>query len=401
MSTRTPYRQFAFAIVVLLSLCINDTLAAEQNFEFSGFGRVVGGAITDKNLSFKGYDDSLSFKQQSLVGIRADYSLTDNISFVGQAIGYSANNSDSGIQWLYLNYQATNNWSFKLGRQRIPFFTYSDVVDVGFAYPWISPPTQVYTNYVFSDFDGLSSRYDFVNKSISGAVTAYYGVFEGDIFVSNQKRPTDVKYIAGIATELSWQGFDFSAAYHQGSAKVKNSELEPLVSTLRQLGFVDSALSLQIDGVATFAKLGLAYETFDYYFRTELTQIDSKVHFVPKVNAAYLSVGYHFSDVLLHATYATSSAKYNEFPNEIPIGLNPQLDGLAFGYQQVVNFLPVDALDSVTIGTRYDYSTNIALKLELSFLNAKEGDRGFFDEIPNDSGVRHSTLYQVAVEWVF
>jgi hypothetical protein len=386
---------------MLLSFAGHTAAIAKQDLEFSGFGRVVGGAITDKDLSFSGYDDSLSFEQQSLIALRADYSMSDNISLVGQAIGHSADTRDSGIQWLYINYRASNNLAFKLGRQRIPFFTYSDVIDVGFAYPWISPPLQVYTDYVFSEFDGISSRYDFINKSISGTFTAYYGVFDGDIFVAADRRKADVEYVTGVVAQATWLGLDFSAAYHEGDVKVDNPELAPFINSLQQLGFNSSASALGIDGAATFAKLGVAYETFDYFIRTEWTQIDSEIHFVPKVSAAYVSAGYHFSDILLHATYASSTAKYKEFPNEIPVGVAPQLDALAFGYQQVVNALPIDALDSLTFGARYDYSTSIAIKAELSFLDAEEGDRAFFDAIPNDSGIRHSTLYQIALEWVF
>ena len=156
-------RWLSYVTVMLLSFAGHTAAVAKQDLEFSGFGRVVGGAITDKDLSFSGYDDSLSFEQQSLIALRADYSMSDNISLVGQVIGHSADTRDSGIQWLYINYRASNNLAFKLGRQRIPFFTYSDVIDVGFAYPWISPPLQVYTDYVFSEFDGISSRYDFIN----------------------------------------------------------------------------------------------------------------------------------------------------------------------------------------------------------------------------------------------
>lgn len=400
MYTRIKHKGTVFAIAIFLSVASQSTATA-QDIEFSGFGRVVGGTITSENLSFNGYDDNLSFDQQSLIGLRADYRISDDISLVGQLIGHSADSRDSGIQWLYLNYQATSNWALKFGRQRIPLFSYSDVVDVGFAYPWITPPTQVYTNYVFSEFDGLSSRYDFVNKSISGTFTAYYGTFDGEVFVSNARQETDAESIVGAVAEVSWSGLDFSAAYHQGDVKVKNPQLEPLVNALRQFGFNNSASALEVDGLATFAKIGVAYETFDFFVRTEWTQIDSKVHFIPKVSAAYISAGYYFSDILMHATYATSDAQYKTFPNEIPFGIDPQLDALAFGYEQVVNTLPLDALDSFTLGARYDYSTSIAIKAEIAFLDPEEGARGFFNAVPSDSNDRQSTLYQLAIEWVF
>ncbi|MBF7074863.1 hypothetical protein ISG33_15785 [Glaciecola sp. MH2013] len=387
--------------ILALALASLPSLADDSSFEFSGFGRIVSGAIDDDSLSFVGYDNELSFSEQSLLAIRGDFSYSEKLSVVAQVLGHSGESRKSGVQWLYLQYEPTTNLSFKLGRQRIPFFNYSDVIDVGFAYDWISPPIQVYTNYVFSDFDGLTSRYKYSASSITGSLNAYYGFFEGELVVSGDRREADVQYVFGLAGDAQWRNFLFSAAYHEGSVSVINQELSGFQDVLRQLNFLQSANSLDIDGNASFYKLGLSYETIDYYIRSEFTAIRSDILFVPDLDAGYLSMGYHFPAVLLHATLASSDAQYGSFPSEIPFGVNPQLDALGFGYQQVINSLPVDSLDSFTVGIRYDYTINIALKAELSFLSGKQGDRAFFDVIDSTSQKPEALLYQFAVEWIF
>jgi hypothetical protein len=44
------------------------------------------------------------------------------------------------------------------------FLNCGDIIDIGFAYPWITTPQQVYTTYVFSSFDGVLVSYEFVDK---------------------------------------------------------------------------------------------------------------------------------------------------------------------------------------------------------------------------------------------
>lgn len=375
--------------------------AEESRVEFSGFARAVVGHLDDDNLSFLGYDDQYSFGEQSLFALRGDISLNDKVSLVAQAIAHSGDSRDSGIQWLYLDYTPTQNLAFKLGRQRLPFFNYSDVIDVGFAYPWITPPTQVYTTYVFSEFDGILSRYDFASKSVSGSVGAYLGTFDGDIRVSGQLLPVTVDYVVGLLASINYQNFTFSAAYHVGDVNAQTQDLDEFQNTLSMLNFTRSADELTIDDKASFFQLGASYNSLHFFVETEFTKIDTDSAFTPKVDAAYLTLGYNFSPFSVHATIASSTARYAVATNEIPLGISPQLDGLHFGFEQIFAALPIDSLASLTLGARYDWRHNVAFKAEVSALKGNDAERAFFDVVDTTKPEREALLFQLAAEWVF
>jgi hypothetical protein len=391
------------SLLVGISLLMHGTVQAEESsgVELSGFARAVVGHLNDDNLDFLGYDDEYSFSEQSLIALRADFTLSDSISLVAQAIGHTSEARDSGIQWLYLDYQARPDLSFKLGRQRIPLFNYSDVIDVGFAYSWITPPTQVYTTYVFSEFDGLLGRYDFATKSISGSVGAYVGQFDGDIRIVGQEQDTKVDFIGGVFSSLNYDNFTFSAAYHKGSVEAEILELSAFQDLLRLFNFHRTADELSIDDEASFFKLALSYNSLDFFVESEFTKINSESTFIPEVNASYIMLGYNFSPFSIHATIAQSKASYRDPINEIPLGVNPQLDGLYFGFEQIFAALPVDSLKSFTIGARYDWKYNVAFKAEVTALNGDDNERSFF--VVRDPAVseREAVLFQIAAEWVF
>ena len=94
-------------------------------------------------------------------GLSVDLSLRlGNVNWSVTAQGLFRSDSttvsgESGLEWLYLTYTPTTNLQIKIGKLRTPFFTMSDFSDVGFAYPWINPPQQVYDTYLFKTFNEL------------------------------------------------------------------------------------------------------------------------------------------------------------------------------------------------------------------------------------------------------
>ena len=104
---------------------------------------------TDTKLHVNTQLNSISIDNESLIGLQADYQIIDDLAITGQLIGHSGNKRDSGIEWLYLTYTPSNTLKFKLGKQRTPFLSYSDVIDVGYAYPWATLPQQTYPRHFF------------------------------------------------------------------------------------------------------------------------------------------------------------------------------------------------------------------------------------------------------------
>lgn len=137
--------------VMLICFSFSTFVSAESddNLQFSGFARVVVGYLDDAQADYLNYDNSISIDNESLIGLQADYQIIDDLAITGQLIGHSGNKRDSGIEWLYLTYTPSNTLKFKIGKQRTPFLSYSDVIDVGYAYPWATLPQQTYPRHFF------------------------------------------------------------------------------------------------------------------------------------------------------------------------------------------------------------------------------------------------------------
>ncbi|GAB2690447.1 hypothetical protein GCM10027170_22800 [Aliiglaciecola aliphaticivorans] len=114
-----------FCSLIFLGISPSAISKDNEKLQFSGFARVVLGYFDDENAEYVGYDNSLSVDKQSLLGIQGDYLFSDELSFTGQVVGFTDEQRNSGLEWLYVTYAPSNAWQVKLGRQRIPFFNYS------------------------------------------------------------------------------------------------------------------------------------------------------------------------------------------------------------------------------------------------------------------------------------
>lgn len=369
--------------------------------EFSGFARIVAGYLDEDDATFLGYDNSLNFDQQTLIGLQADYQINDNLSVTGQAVARTGDDKDSGIEWLYLTYSPAKSLRFKLGRQRTPIFNYSEIVDVGFAYPWVSLPQQVYRTFLFPTYEGLHGQYEYNGREVSIGLEAYTGGIERDFTANGQVLDTDIDNLRGMVGNIGYGGWNFRASYHRGHADIEQPELNAFSDQLRQLGFTQSANSIKTAGVGRFYQVSAFYENVDYFFRTEVMQIKADLSLAPKTKGYFVSGGLNFYPVVVYASFAKDINRYGKMSSDIPIGLSPQLDALAFGYQQVFSQSIDNDTKSYTLGLRWDWKQNLAFKAEATFLEENNALQGLFTSRDVNKFDGQAMLYQVAMEWVF
>jgi hypothetical protein len=103
------------------------------------------------------YNNSFSLTPESRAGVQVNYALTDQANLVGQVVARSAT-SAAELTWAYGSYKLTKNWEIQVGRKRIPLYYYSDFQDIGVAYPWVSPPPELY-GWDATNYNGGSLRY--------------------------------------------------------------------------------------------------------------------------------------------------------------------------------------------------------------------------------------------------
>lgn len=373
-----------------------------ERFEFSGFGRVVGGYMDASGAEYEGYSNTVSFSQQSLFALQSDITINDKLSLSGQLLAHSSEKRDSGIEWLYVNYEPTQNWRFKLGKLRTPFFRYSDVVDVGFAYPWISPPQQVYSGFLFSNYEGATGTYRVNVNTANLEFEIYGGKYNGEFTRIDDPVDLKVNDIRGIILSVNSGNLALRVSASTSSDfDVDIPEFRQFSLALQSAGFTENAESLSFDGEVEAYQANINYDTLNYFLAAEWVKISSGLLVIPELNSYYFSAGYNFYPFQAHVTYSVSDNSYATLVNSVPKGVSPQLDQLSNGFDLVVENLPNYTLNSLTLGLRWDFHHNTAAKAEITFLDGVAGENSFFSNITNPDFDRKATLYQIGVEWVF
>lgn len=396
-----------YKTLLLCFLLLGSRLTYAQDtftdrFNFSGFGQVVAGYLDEADADYQGYSNEVYLGEQSLFAIQADFTVNSKLSISGQLLAHSASDRESGLEWLYVNYEPSANWRFKLGKLRTPFFHYSDVIDVGFAYPWITAPQQVYSGFLFSNYEGATATYLRSYENFNFEVEAYYGVYSGSFTRAGQETPFDVDEIKGLIFSVNNGNLNMRVSAIQSSDfDAGIPDFDEFANILELSGFSENADAFRFDGKATAYQANINYDTLDYFAAAEWIKITSDVLAVPQLEAYYVTAGYNFDPFQVHLTYSQSSSSYNVPENQIPVGIAPQIDQLSFVYDQITSSLPLYNLDSVTLGARWDVRHNVALKAEMTFLRGEEGEGSFFSNITEPSFDRASTLYQFGVEWYF
>ena len=314
-----------------------------SGFKVSGFGRIVGGYLDTSDAAYLDYSDEIQFDSQSLAAIQADWQATDKFSVTTQLLAHSNSDTKSGIEWLYLTYQLNDNWQIRAGKQRTPFFHYSDVRNVGFAYHWINPPQQLYNGVLFPTYEGVNVNYRIGNEEIQASIEAYWGSFNDEYEIADLIIKPDVTNLHGFIGRISRQNLQFTLAFHRGDIDVTLQELEDFRTILQSAGYSMSADSLSPEGKVEVLTAGLSYHNFDYFVEAEVMKLVGEPSAFPDMLSAYLTTGIYSPPMTYHVTVATSTASYPDPINEIPLGLAPELDYLSTTYESIFDqfaFLP-------------------------------------------------------------
>lgn len=388
--------------LVCLGLVSASASAESDKLELSGFGRIVAGFIDDPNVSFEGYENRVSLNEQTLLALQADYHLLDNLTITTQVLAHTSSERDSGIEWLYASYIPHSNWLIKGGRMRTPFYHYSDVIDVGFAYPWISPPQQLYSAFLFNQYDGASIIHNFAMGNVSGSIEGYYGSFNGDTQFQERRYGTDIDGLTGVVVNAMYNtNWRFRASYSNADFAVDLAEITGFAKQLRNFGFVQSADSLTMQGEFDIYQVGLALDELDYNLAWEWMKIASNTVLAPNIESYYVQGGMVFQSLTVHLTYADLSTTPSPPAADIPVGLSPNLDQLYYAYQSIFAQIQAADLKSITLGLRWDAGVNVAFKAEVTHYRGALGI-STFQPVANASEFdERVNMYQFGMEFVF
>ena len=375
-------------LATALSVALVNT--AQANIRINGFANFVGGtASEDRVISptqdpLYGYDDKISFREESLFALQASGDVNDRMSATVQVLARGENDFDVDFEWAYLTYRVTNNLAVSAGRFRNPLFRISDSLDVGYSHHWISAPQAVY-DVPFNDLDGFRLDYSDFAGDWEYKLGAAFGTFENEISAGTIEGDTTYLVSAEIANE--W--LNLRAVYGSANVTFNQAELNTRIEgELRDVAPGLADFLLMEDDTAEFLGIGVQIDTFDWFIGGEYTIIDIEESYTPEDKAWYVTAGFR-------AGKWTPSVTFQSFEGDEVKGLE-QLAALGEPFQTAItpSLLEVNSIfaQNYTVSAatiRYDYDANIALKAEIS---------RYSDDLNED---KDATLGRIAINYVF
>lgn len=156
----------------------------------------------------------------SVLGLQADYSLTNNLDFTLQATSTAQRNGSSTptVDWAYLNYDLGNDLKVRAGKMKLSFVQGTELRYVGFSRLWVRPLVPTSGAGGFDDYVGANLIKGAALGSYNMSFEATYGKAHHE---QNFVHDHDVRLISSrIEKNESWIRF----ALLQANYKVDNKD---------------------------------------------------------------------------------------------------------------------------------------------------------------------------------
>lgn len=388
--------------LALLGILLAHQSAAETTI--NGFATIAVG-LADNDGEYLGYTQDLDLQPDSKAGVQIGYKVNDKMDATVQILARGADDWDPKMEWAYVSYHADNGTTVRAGKLRLPFYMYSDYLDVGYAQPFLRSPTGVYTiNPLFDTYTGVDA---IIPVELSGSTLTFQPFYGG---VDDESFGTTFKLSNLVGANANWEydALQIRAIYSIGKFTESN---EPALA----------------DQDASFAGIGFKYEAGSWFISGEYAsiEVDGVIY---DTDAAYLAAGYQLGDWTPYISVGMSETTDNSVREEAIMGLETQQSQLQAGIDALnagaspddVGFTleegnalmaqvtgGISQLNSFTfermeysIGTRWDFMAGVALKADITFYDDFNGSAGFANDYYS-SAESDVTIISAGIDAVF
>ena len=291
--------------------------------------------------------DDIRFDNDSKFGLQISADVAENMQAVAQILGAGSDeNFDMDVEWAYIDWSLSDSISLRGGKVKEPVFLISDYLEVGYAYPWIRPPQEVYRNNPINTINGLQGLFQADLGNMSLVFQPYLGSNNEAVPNTNGDLVFDASNFYGAAIQLQARAFTVQMSY-----------LTTDVTTTEVSGVPGAPFTgFQASGSAELISAGVSWDVNNFIGYAEYVTRDISGDAVvgvspamgaifPDQDAWYLTVGYRMGKFLPHLTVASSEA-------------TPESAVPEFANQGV-------SQDSITLGLRYEVNDSSSLKFEI------------------------------------
>lgn len=208
---------------------------AAKNVEFSGFLSVRGAKIQENDLVYVNkYDNVWSFSKESVFGLQMNSKAADKIN-VSMQMTASGGDDPVSLEWAYIEYAFAPDLKARAGRLRAPGFMLSEFLDVGYAYPWVQTPYEVYGWLPFSRYEGVDLRYWMSIADADIRINPYVGTTSGQALSLGDLKYTDqTSQFGGVELQATYDILTFRAGYSKYRFDLTNARLDGFVKLIKE-----------------------------------------------------------------------------------------------------------------------------------------------------------------------
>ena len=380
------YKNFICFFLLLFASHVTADEAENNKLQFSGFA-TLGAVYTDsdhygyrKDVSSDEavYSGEINFKQHSLLGLQADWSISSKFDLVYQGIlrDLAQPSLDRYTTLAFLRYEVNANWSVRAGRTAPDLFLLTEYRDVDFSYVWATAPNEVYGIVPYRSIDGVDITY---------SQRALGGVFKTKLFTGSSEAEISSNYFVEtikiedlIGISLSFDHFDWKVqAKHSqlniGNEPQSNAFGVNYISQIPDYLWPNSEVfveSIQMTGKeVAYSSLSAQYQWTNWLATAELSRINSASDVIRKITSGYAALSYPFDAHQFYGIYA--------FTDSTPYVFNePGINELALaeviqGANDLMNFYATKQ-KTISLGWRWDITNDMASSLQWNYTELGE-----------------------------
>jgi hypothetical protein len=352
--------------------------------------------------------DNPNFRGDSRAGLQFNYRLGENASAVLQMVAKSHGNEawETNAEWAYIDYGISEHTSTRMGRLRIPMYLFSETLDVGYTYPWVRPPLELYQT-VLTSYEGADLLYRFNTGDINHTLQPFigsslnhnnvdqvYGTYRVFGGVPGAYPPVqgylsmDFKDLYGVTLNSTIGDWTTKlTAMHLGlDGRINLLDGIPAVPGITP-GFAAGDVVAEIGDNLQYYAVGGMYDNGSLFAMTEVAHIRAADEtLLGDSVAGHATLGYRMGRWMPYGTYAWAQSVNDADP-----------------FVQALGALPNRNMKSVTVGVRRELTNQLSAKLEWNNYfdlenngNLESGATSFAGSLGDDANV-----YTFALDAVF
>lgn len=350
----------------------------------SGYASFAGTYTNSKNTSgtavpyyFGLATDQAQFDtEDNDIGVQFAATVSDKVDMtvVLHARGGANNNYNIDTQWAYASYHFNEDLELRLGKYKGPFYMISDYKNVGYAYPWVRPPLEVYSTNPIEALSGLDLlweknvghlRYLFEvyggNGTHTGRVLPQVADGSGGAYTAGQAVPFDTPKSVGINMSISGDVGSIRLGYYTTDVNAPAFGISDQHGSFGGVGF-----TIDWNDLVVYS---------EYIVRNTDNTILMQSAFPDQI-AYYMTLGYRIAKFLPYVTYA----KIDEGEFKSPVA---------------------QVQDSVALGLRAELGDASAVKFEVMRVSPQKNSSGSDYGLFNSGSVLDGNVFTVTFDTIF